>query len=168
MSDERVLRQQAEAARTLILNMKDVIAGDEDIALTTLEGETDLFEAIDEAVARVRELETLQDAIKERTASLKQRMDRYATQEQRIRTCLAVAFEMVDIKRLERPEATLTLAKTKAKVVVTNEADIPAKFWKQPDPTIDLKALLAALKDKETVAGAELSNGGTSISIRKG
>lgn len=169
MADIRAIEHQAEAARTLVLNLKDILANDEDATLATIEGETQLFEAIDEAVARIRDLETLQDAIKDRVGSLKQRADRYATQEERIRTCLAVALEMVDIKKLERPEATISLSKVAPKVVVINETDIPARYWKQPDPVLDKKALLSALKDKDaSIPGAQLSNGGTTITIRKG
>jgi hypothetical protein len=54
------------------------------------------------------------------------------------------------------------------KAIILNEADIPSKFWKAQDPKLDRKAVLDALKAKEAVAGAELSNGGETIQIRWG
>jgi hypothetical protein len=168
VSATRSIEIEAEAARLLLANLKDVLAGDEDATLSTIEGETGLFEAIDEATARVLEIGAMQDAIGARMDSLKARMARLDAQSERIRTCIAVAMETAELKKLERPEATLSLGKKAATAVITNEADIPAEFWKPSDPKLDKKALLAALKDKREIPGATLSNGGTTLSIRKG
>jgi Siphovirus Gp157 len=50
--------------------------------------------------------------------------------------------------------------------LILDEAILPAKFWKAQDPKLDKKAVLDALKAKEDVPGASLSNGGETISIR--
>jgi len=168
MTATRSVQMEAEAARLLLSNLKDVLAGDEDATLATIEGETGLFEAIDEAVHRVQELDYMQKAIGERIDALKARAARFDAQAERIRTCIAVAMETAELKKLERPEATLSIGKKPATAIITNEADIPAEFWKPSDPKLDKKALLAALKDKREIPGATLSNGGTTLSIRKG
>ena len=57
---EFVIRRETEAARALLAGMRATI-GDEDMALLadTLEGETDLFEAIDLALSEIDETEAL-------------------------------------------------------------------------------------------------------------
>ena len=67
---------------------------------------------------------------------------------------LASALEIVEEKRFERPLATITLRPTPRKVLVTDEAAIPAQFWKTPDPTLSKKDLADALKQhEETLQG---------------
>ena len=71
-----------------------------------------------------------------------------------MRTMLASALEIVEEKRFERPLATITLKPTARKVLITDEAAIPAQFWKTPDPTLSKKDLADALKDyEETLQG---------------
>src|SRR5204862_369902 len=64
---EIVIRRETEAARLLLTGMRDTI-GEEDMALLadTLEGETNLFEAIDTALAEIDETEALISGLKEK------------------------------------------------------------------------------------------------------
>lgn len=164
MSD---LHTQTEAARVLLANMRDVIGDDEDLALSTIEGETGLLEAIDEAVNRLSEINSLLTGTQARIDDLKAREARYEAQAERIRTAIMNAMQMAGLKKLERSEATLSLRAVAAKAIVKAEADIPAGYWKAQAPKLDLKALTAALKDGANIPGAELSNGGETLSIRR-
>ncbi len=163
MSD---LHQQTEAARVLLANMRDVIGDDEDLTISTIEGETGLLEAIDEAINRLSEIKSLCAGTQSRMDELKTRNDRYEMQAERLRTAILGAMQIAGVRKLERPEATVSLRPVPAKAVIKAEADIPAEYWKATAPKLDLKALTAALKDGASIPGAELSNGGETISIR--
>lgn len=168
MSDVvRELTREAEAARTLVTSMRDVLADDDALTADTVEGETNLIEAIKAADARIAEIDTFHDAIKTRMGDLKKRSDRLDAQSDRIRAAIALAMEMATLTKVELAEATISLKRTPPKVQIISEADIPSAFWKQPDPVLDKKAILEALKEKQAVSGAELSNGGATISIRR-
>lgn len=160
------LYTQTEAARVLLSNMRDVIGDDEELALSTIEGETGLLEAIDEAVNRLSEIKSLVSGTQSRIDELKTRADRYEAQAERIRTAIMNAMQMAGVKKLERSEATLSIRSVPPKAIVKAEADIPADYWKAQAPKLDLKALTAALKDGASIPGAELSNGGETLSIR--
>jgi hypothetical protein len=62
--------------------------------------------------------------------------------------------------------ATLTRKPVPPKVQILDEAAIPSQFWKRADPALDKKAIGDALKAKQDVPGATLSNGGETISLR--
>lgn len=164
---QSVLSREAEAARTLILNLKDVIADDEGMAIDMIEAETGLLEAIDGALSRMGELESLCEAVELRVSKLSSRKARFEAQQERIKTSIALAMEMVGLQKMERPEATLSIRAVPASVVIVNESDIPSQFWKPQAPKLDRKLVLSALKDGTAVEGAKLSNGGQTISIRK-
>jgi hypothetical protein len=167
MSDhKRSLEIEAEAARGLMLNIRAVIGDDEEAVHDAIEGETNLIETIGSAVDRVAELEAHADALKARIDDLKARKERLSNQAEHIRTALVVAMGVADLKKLELPQATISRRPTPVTVSLINEADIPSRFWKPADPKLDKKAVLEALKAKEVVPGATLSNGCETVSIR--
>lgn len=167
MSDlRRTLEQESEAARSLLLNIRSVIADDEEATVDAIEGETNLLEAIGVAVDRIGELEALAEATKGRMDALKTRRDRFDRQAENIRTALLAALGAVDLKKVELPQATVSCRPVPPKANVFAEADIPPEFWKPQSPKLDLKAITDALKAKAAVPGASLTNGGETISIR--
>jgi Siphovirus Gp157 len=167
MSDvSRSLHIQGEAAKCLLANIRDVIGDDEDMAATAVEGETTLVEAISGAVDRHQELEAFQEVLETQIKALSERRSRFEDQAARIKAAIHVAMGQGELRKLELPQATLSLRAVPAKAVILDEAILPAKFWKAQDPKLDKKAVLDALKAKEDVPGASLSNGGETISIR--
>ncbi len=162
----REIDREAEAARALLANVRDIIGDDEQAAEDFLEGETGLKEAIAAAVEMIAEWEAFSAALKTRIEEMKARKDRLDDRVETTRAAIANAMQSVDLKKLSYPVATLTLKATPPKVIVTNEAEIPAKFWIAQDPKLDKRELLAALKER-SVAGATLSNGGSTIAIKR-
>jgi len=168
MSDEaRALRIQGEAAKTLLANIRDVIGDDEEMALVAVEGETNLIEAINAAVDRISALQDHSKAIDYRIEALKLRQSRFDRQAELIKSALQVAMGQAELRKLELPQATLSIRAVPPKVELIDEAAIPASFWKPQDPKLDKVAILKALKDKESVPGATLSNGGETLAIRE-
>lgn len=162
------ITDQAGAARALLAAYADVLAGDEQATADAVEGETDLHAAIEIAANRITENDTMIAAIKDRVDALSARRKRLETQSDTLRTAIGVAMEVATIKRLQLSEATITLKATPASALVTDEAAIPARFWKPQEPKLDKRAVLDALKARETVPGATLSNGGSTVQIRRG
>jgi hypothetical protein len=163
---KRALEVEGEVARSLLANINSVLADDEEATLHAIEGETNLIEAITSAVERIADLEAMADATKSRLDDLKARRDRFDRQAENIRTALVAALGAVEMRKLELPVATLTIKAVPPKANVISEADVPSSFWKPQPPKLDLKAITDALKAKEAVPGATLSNGSETIQIR--
>lgn len=167
MSDTlHALKRETEEARSLLANLKDILGDDDQAAADTVEGETSLHEAMASATSRIIELDVLLIGIDTAREQLFNRASRLKHQQSQIRTALCVAMEAASVKKLELPVATVSLRAVPRKAEITDEAAIPSKFWKAQDPKLDKKAVLDALKAKEDVPGATLSNGGMTISIK--
>lgn len=166
MSVERKLQIETEAAKSVVGSLRDILADDDELKADTIEGETNLHEALVSALNRMAEIEAHADGIAAAIKRFKQRSDRLEAQAERIRAAITLALEMAELARIELPIATISLRKTPPKVVITSEADIPSAFFKEPAPVLDKKAILDALKASILVPGAELSNGGMSITVR--
>lgn len=160
------LHVETEAARVLLANVRDIIGDDDDAIHDALEGETNLLEAISDAVNRIAELEAHQEALAIQAKALAERKSRFEVQAERVRAAVLVAMGIAELRKLELPQATISRKPVPPKAVITSEAEIPSRFWKPSDPKLDRKAVLDALKAKEIVPGAELSNGSETISIK--
>jgi hypothetical protein len=160
------LTRQAQAVQQLLAAYKDIIADDEDFASDVIEGQTDFVEIVNAMVAREGEDAAMIEGIEAYIHTLLSRSVRINARIERRRNALLSAFQTAGIKTLRCSLATVGLRSTPPKVIPTNEALIPDEFWRPRDPVLDKKALAAALKSGATVPGAELSNGGVTISIR--
>jgi len=160
------LRQETEAARALLANLQDILGDDEQAQADAVEGETSLHEVMASATKRIMELDVMLFGIEAAREALFARAGRLKLQQGNIRTALCVAMEAANVKKLELPVATVSLRAVPPKAEITDESAVPSKFWKPQDPKLDRKAVLDALKAKEPVPGAILSNGGMTISIK--
>lgn len=163
---QRALQIETESARVLIANTRDILGDDQQFIVDVVEGETNLIDAIGAAVEQVAADEAHAEAVAAIIKRYGERKARLEARAERIRAAIAVAMDHASLKKLELPHAVLTIKATAPKAIITDEAAIPSKFWKPSDPKLDKKAVLDALKSGETVAGAELSNGGTTLQIR--
>ena len=160
------LREESEAARGLLANIRDIIGDDEDMIATAVEGETNLLEAIGSGVKRLAELDALLDSTKALADGIEERRARFKRQHELLKDALLVAMESSEIKKLELPLATISVKRTPASAMIVDESAVPSKFWKPQDPKLDKKAVLDALKTGEAVEGATLSNGGQALQVR--
>lgn len=162
----RNLHLQTEAAKALRENLKDIIGDDESLAADMVEGQTDINEAIQAAVALVAQDETHAKAIGEHIKALETRKHRLSERAEMTRTAIAIAMDQAGKKKVETALGTVSVRSVPPSVQVTEEAEIPTEFWRSSEPKLDKKALLAALKDKKAIPGATLSNGGQTIAIK--
>jgi hypothetical protein len=166
MSDTHHIGREAQAAKMLLDAVNEKFDADEDAAMTVVEGETSLVEVIDQILVRIATLEAYQDGVQDTIGKMKGRADRLDMQAARLKASLMMALDTIGAKKMERPTATLSLAKSPDKAVITNEADLPSSFLiEKTTVSPDRKAILAALKEGTAIPGAELSNGGVSLRI---
>jgi hypothetical protein len=154
-----------------VLALKESLAAihaddDETLLLDSIEGETGFCEAIDILLARMASDAVLIEGTKSVVSDLEARAARFAKRIAANRAVIEQAMMIAELDKLERPSATLSLAKRQAKVEIQTEADIPAEFWKVGAPSLDKKAVGEALKEGRAVPGACLSNAAPSLSVR--
>jgi hypothetical protein len=164
-SDIAKVAREIEAARVLREQIADLAQGDEDFIRDTLEGETDLDGIVRSLIAGIGEDEAMADGIDAYAKELDARKDRMTKRAKLKRSLICSALEIAGRKTMETDVGTVTLSAVKAKAIVTEEADIPAEFFKPQPPKLDQSALSAALREGREVSGATLSNGGNTIRI---
>lgn len=168
---ERMILIQMEAAKRLLANLKEQGSDDDaELVADMIEGETNLVEAIDKAIAEIDECEILIVGLKAKEATFEARRKSVENRAERIRALIEQALVATDQQSMKLPSATLSLAKRAPNVVLLNEADIPSRFWieqDRPAPKLDKKALAEALRSKEIIPGATLDNGTISLSVRR-
>jgi hypothetical protein len=156
----------ASDARALLENMRDILGPDDgDILANAIEGETKMHEALSIGIKRYFEVQTLMQGLEAAIERMKTRLNRLEAQSDNLREALLVGLQVAQMSRFEHPLATIVEAKTPAKPVYDNEAEIPSRFWRAPDPVLDKKAVAAALKAKEVVPGVHLSEPGRTLKI---
>jgi hypothetical protein len=163
--DHGLSRQAIAAAELLAALGND--AQDEDLAHDMVEGETDFFEAVERVLSEIDECEILQAGIKDMQKRLSDRLARVSGRADRLRGLIDQAFQMTEIKSHKFASATITTKAVPRKLIVTDESQVPTRFFKPQPPKLDRKELLDAIKNGEAVPGAEMSNGGTTIQIRR-
>lgn len=157
-------RRAAEALRDTLSKMPEV---DESTLRDTIEGETGLHEAIAEVVALLTDTENSIFGLTGHVTAMQIRLARYKQRADFLRAAIEQAMVVGEVSRLELPTCTLSLGRRAPGLVITDEAMIPAEFWKAQDPALDKAALKEALKDKKAIPGATLGNGSVSLTIRR-
>lgn len=150
--------------------LRDALASDdvdEQTLLDTLEGAVDLPEALCAVGEEIGELEIQEAGLTAKITELQDRKSRVVASIGNLRGVILMAMDKAELETVRGPLFTITARRTPPKVEVVNEADLPARFWKQADPKIDKTALNEAVKGGEAVPGTRMGNGGLSLTIRK-
>jgi hypothetical protein len=140
---------------------------DPQLILDTIEGETDIHEAIAVIYEETAEDEILLAGLAEKLKELTARKQRVEKSIEDRRNIILMAMDRGGVKTVRTPLATLTHRDTPPSALIADEALIPARFWKPQEPVLDKRAVSDAIKAGEAVPGVNKSNGGISLSIRK-
>jgi hypothetical protein len=97
---------------------------------------------------------------------MQERLSRIEARAEKKRSTITAVMEKADLRKLEQPDFTASLRAVPPGLVVADETLIPADYWKPQPAKLDKRGLLAALNAGETVLGATLGNGGTTLSVR--
>lgn len=168
MTDPQQIDREAQAAKALRDSIAELRSGqeDEDLAIDMIEGETGLFECIDALLAANTADVAMSVGINKVVSDLEGRRRRVEARISTRRALIEQAMFTAEIKKVERPAATLTMTNRPASVVMIDEAAIPARFWTAGAPKLDRQALAEALRSGEPVPGAHLSNAAPTLTVR--
>lgn len=140
---------------------------DEELRLDVLEGETDTLKLLEYLVRRKAEAESHDEGIALYIKELGVRRARMQRRSEVARELMFKILEAADLKKVELPEATLSIKAGPAKVVITDEIALPEQFVKV-ERTPKKKEISDAIKRGEHIAGALLSNGEPTLTVRMG
>ncbi len=136
------------------------------LILDTIEGETDLAEACVAVLEECNEDEILIKGLAAHIGDLQTRKGRMEKSVETRRNIILMAMEKAGLGTIRSPLGTMSARPTPKQAIITDEALIPARFWKAQDPKLDKGELSSALRAGETIPGASLSNGGITLSVR--
>lgn len=139
---------------------------DPDLMMILAEGETSLFEVIDLMLEADMFDDGLIDGLKRQKDTLAVRLHRLQERRDSRRSILEQALSLLGRRSLERPIGTLSLSRRAPGLVVEEEAQIPARFFNLR-PLLNKAALKEALANGEEIAGARLSNGVVTLTLRR-
>lgn len=165
---DRIARE-IEAAKALKLAL-GADAEDADLLAGMIEGETSLYEMLDRVMDAIEREDELLNGIAAREAALKERKERIRYRQAGLKAKVEQAV-LIFGQKIELPEATLSLSKRAAKLVITDESQIPSQFWKRGDPVLDKAGLTSHLKalgpEDAPVPGCELQPSPDTLTIRR-
>ncbi len=139
---------------------------DEDTLHDTLEGMTNLTEMLAEVLRSHLDDQALVGALKARIGHMRDRLSRLEERARKKRELVTSVMERAGYRKLTEPDFTVSLRPSRAPLVVTDEAAVPAEFWKPQPAKLDRQGLIATLSSGREVPGALLGNPPMTISVR--
>jgi Siphovirus Gp157 len=107
-------------------------------------------------------------AVADRITEMSERKARLVRTAETLRSVVLQAMEIRGQSSIPSPTLTLSVTRRGGDLVVTDEALIPTRFFKQPSPVLDKKALKeTVVADGEIIEGATIGNGSISLTIRR-
>ena len=159
--------QRVRAAIAAVLAENPELADDEQLRADTLEGAVDLHEVAARLVREAKETAALADSLAYVIASYTDRRRRLEGRVEGYRALLLKLLLAADLPRLEIAEATVSTRRVPPKLVVDDEAAIPADCRKTKTvESIDRDAIKTALEAGFKVPGARMTNGDVGLTIR--
>lgn len=135
-------------------------ADDEDLIIDVIEGQTDALEAVSSVMRWAGEGQALAEGLKAYEAAIEARRKRYEGRKNIAKAAIAKLMDSMGVKKLERPEGTISISAGKQKLVYSADFDaekLPVKLRR-----VKYEADAAAVKDwiegGEQIEGVSLSN----------
>lgn len=136
---------------------------DEQTIQDTLEGESTELEAkIEDYGFVIRNMESFAEAMKAEESRMADRRKAQEKKVAQIKEWLLTNMQACGITKIECPAFTIAVRQNPAKVIVDNEASIPAEFMvtpPAPPPAPDKKAIAIAIKAGNEVPGCHTEHG---------
>jgi sugar-specific transcriptional regulator TrmB len=139
---------------------------DNETWLLALESETDFNEVLTSVVRKIEDTKALVIGTKDRLEELKARIDRFDVRVFRLRELACKLMQSADLKKLELPEATLSLRAGTQQLIGDADAEIMPRQFQRVTLSLDKTAIKEAIKAGQTVPGFALSNAPPSLTIR--
>ena len=159
--DPAVIKQQVE---NLLLAYPE-LTDDEQLRADMLEGSTDLVEYLRQLETSRAQAAAMVEAIASMLEAWKQRMVRHERRVEALRAMMLQLLQAARLKKLELPEATLSVKLGVPRVFINDEAALPAEFWRvKREP--DRQKIKQALAELKPVPGATLTNAEDVLAVR--
>jgi len=139
---------------------------DDETLADTLEGLSDLPEALAEIVRSALDDEAIAGALKGRLGDMQARLARLTERARKKRRLVKRVMEDAGLTKLAEPDFTASLRAGPPPVRILAEDAIPAPFWRAQPPKLDRAGLAAALKAGDAIPGAALGAPERTLSIR--
>lgn len=160
---------KVDIARALsILELCSGLDADEQLKFSTLEGETELNEIVSALLAEIEDDEGTIENIK---AQIKVRNERKARFENRIEARKGAIISLMGCARLTKlplPEATVSVRTLQPRPKIVDADALPDDFLTE---TVVLKANMEAIEEAlshgTSIPGVAISNGGSSLTVRR-
>jgi hypothetical protein len=143
------------------------MAADERLMHDTLEGETDGMEVLHSTIRAIVVAEGMQEEAKARAATTAARAARYGRRAEALRGAVLAAMDALALPKIELPDVTVSLAKGRATLIVTDETMMPEEFLAMTTTyKPDKDAIKKAIESGAHVPGATLGNSPPHLAIR--
>jgi hypothetical protein len=150
------------AAMSLIASLD--ISHDDEVLLSTLEGETDVLEVVKRLIRAALDAESMAAAANERIGDIIVRRDRFKQRAESARETARQMLEALEVPKLVSEDFTVSLRAGPPKVIVTEPEKLADEFVRVTVTRSPDKPLIKAAFDAgREVEGAVLSNGGVSL-----
>lgn len=140
---------------------------DEQTLSDTIEGQTNITEALAMVIRSAEEDRVMAAALKIRITEMQERADRLDIRIDKKREIVSSAMDRCGIKRITQSDFTATLSAGSPKVVITDETQLPKHVFVPQPPRLDKKAVAGLLKEGASVPGTTLSNAQPHLTIRR-
>ena len=159
--DPLVVQQQIS---NLLLQVPE-LAEDDVLRADMIEAETEAHDLLRQLETTRREATTMAAGIASTIVELETRLHRFERREDAMRRIIYRIMELAHLRKVELPEATLSIRQGNQKVLIIDEAIIPdilCRIKREPDKKRIREMLVAG----QVVRGCEISNAESVLSIR--
>ena len=140
---------------------------DDTAFLDTLDGETNALDVADKLIALALDADAMVSAILTQREALVMRAERKEAQSEAYRAQMLKLLDAMNVKKLERPRATISRRAGSQSVRIVDEASIPSQLCTVKTITSpDKAAIKASIAAGESVPGAEMVTGPDSLTVR--
>lgn len=150
--------------RAALLQAFPELADDMQTLFDTLEGEAEAPDLIAEFIRAAREDEAMASAVTTMLRELAERKSRLEARSEKRRAAALAIMQAIELRKLELPDFTASVRTSPPRVEVFDETSLPDEFFRVIRHA-DKTAIKEALATRP-VAGARMTNGGETISIR--
>lgn len=131
----------------------------------SLESETEFKEFLRKVEQCRQNAVALMEAVQHQIDLLHERAKRFDRREQAMRKLELKLLEAADLRKIELPEATMSITAGRWKVIITDEKELPEEFLRnKPEP--DKPKIREYLESGGTVPGAVISNPEPHLTVR--
>ena len=110
---------------------------DETTLLDTLEGATNLTEALGEVIRSALNDEAFAHGLKLRLEQMRERLSRIESTSEKKRQVALAIMEESGIEKILEPDFTVSIRMSPPAVVITNQDEIPEGYWVPQSPRLD-------------------------------